>query len=574
MNYCKVIIDKKEVSVPEGTTILQAAKLLNINIPTLCYHPDQSVKANCRICLVEIKERNSLVTACSTPVWEGAQILTSSKRVLDARKSVLELILANHQQDCLKCIRNGSCELQDICRQFNLRDSDLSNIAQRYPLDNTNPSVVRDRSKCIKCNRCVEMCETTQGIGALCHSHRSSNLTVGTAYNETLEKSNCIYCGQCTTVCPVGALYEKDDTEKVWEILNEADKHVIVQVAPSIRVSVGDEFNMPAGENVTGKMVASLRRMGFDKVFDTNFAADLTIMEEGNELVERIEKNGVLPMITSCCPGWINYAEIYSPSILKNLSSCKSPQQMFGAISKSYYSEKFGVSPEDIVTVSIMPCTAKKYEANRSEMKTNGVKEVDFVLTTREFARMINTANIDFRNIKEEEFDSPLGIASGAGALFGATGGVMEAALRTAYTLLTDEKLESIEFKEVRGMKGVKEAVININDVPIKIAVVHGISNVKNIIEQIENGTVEYSFIEVMACVGGCVGGGGQPVGSTLKAKEKRLEQIYRIDERKEIRESHKNPEIIKLYSEYLGKPMSSLSHKLLHTKYSPRNMD
>ncbi|WP_315110320.1 NADH-dependent [FeFe] hydrogenase, group A6 [Clostridium intestinale] len=574
MNYCKVIIDKKEVSVPEGTTILQAAKLLNINIPTLCYHPDQSVKANCRICLVEIKERNSLVTACSTPVWEGAQILTSSKRVLDARKSVIELILANHQQDCLKCIRNGSCELQDICRQFNLRDSDLSNIAQRYPLDNTNPSVVRDRSKCIKCNRCVEMCETTQGIGALCHSHRSSNLTVGTAYNETLEKSNCIYCGQCTTVCPVGALYEKDDTEKVWEILNEADKHVIVQVAPSIRVSVGDEFNMPAGENVTGKMVASLRRMGFDKVFDTNFAADLTIMEEGNELVERIEKNGVLPMITSCCPGWINYAEIYSPSILKNLSSCKSPQQMFGAISKSYYSEKFGVSPEDIVTVSIMPCTAKKYEANRSEMKTNGVKEVDFVLTTREFARMINTANIDFRNIKEEEFDSHLGIASGAGALFGATGGVMEAALRTAYTLLTDEKLESIEFKEVRGMKGVKEAVININDVPIKIAAVHGISNVKNIIEQIENGTVEYSFIEVMACVGGCVGGGGQPVGSTLKAKEKRLEQIYRIDERKEIRESHKNPEIIKLYSEYLGKPMSGLSHKFLHTKYSPRNID
>ncbi|WP_286908672.1 NADH-dependent [FeFe] hydrogenase, group A6 [Clostridium sp. UBA1652] len=574
MNYYKVIIDKKEVSVPEGTTILQAAKFLNINIPTLCYHPDQSVKANCRICLVEIKERNSLVTACSTQVWEGAQILTNSKRVLDARKSVLELILANHPQDCLKCIRNGSCELQDICRQFNLRESDLSNIAQRYPLDNTNPSLVRDRSKCIKCNRCVEMCETTQGIGALCHSHRSSNLTVGTAYNETLEKSNCIYCGQCTTVCPVGALYEKDDTEKVWEILNDKDKHVIVQVAPSIRVSVGDEFNMPAGENVTGKMVASLRRMGFDKVFDTNFAADLTIMEEGNELVERIEKNGVLPMITSCCPGWINYAEIYSPSILKNLSSCKSPQQMFGAIAKSYYSEKFGISPEDIVTVSIMPCTAKKYEANRVEMKTNGVKEVDFVLTTREFARMINTANIDFRNIKEEEFDSPLGTASGAGALFGATGGVMEAALRTAYTLLTNKKLENIEFKEVRGMKGVKEAVININDVPIKIAAVHGISNVKNIIEQIENGTVEYSFIEVMACVGGCVGGGGQPVGSTLKAKEKRLKQIYRIDGRKDIRESHKNPEIIKLYSEYLGKPMSGLSHKLLHTKYSPRNID
>lgn len=571
MNYCKVIIDKKEVSVPEGTTILQAAKLLNIKIPTLCYHPDQSVKANCRICLVEIKERNNLVTACSTQVWDGAQIITNSKNVLDARKSILELILANHPQDCLKCIRNGKCELQDICRQFNIRESNLSNIAQRYPLDDTNTSVVRDKSKCIKCNRCVEMCESTQGIGALCHSHRSNNLTVGTAYDETLEKSNCIYCGQCTTVCPVGALYEKDDTEKVWGALNDRDKHVIVQVAPSIRVSVGDEFDLPEGENVTGKMVAALKRIGFDMVFDTNFAADLTIMEEGNELVERIEKNGVLPMITSCCPGWINYAEIYSPSILKNLSSCKSPQQMFGAISKSYYAKKFNISPENIVTVSIMPCTAKKYEADRVEMKTNGVKEVDFVLTTREFARMINTANLDFKNIEEEEFDSPLGIASGAGALFGATGGVMEAALRTAYTLLTNKKLENIEFKEVRGMKGVKEAVININDVPIKIAAVHGISNVKNIIEQIENGTVEYSFIEVMACVGGCVGGGGQPVGSTLKAKEKRIEEIYRIDERKEIRESHKNPEIIKLYEEYLDKPMSRLSHQLLHTKYSPR---
>lgn len=571
MNYCNVIIDRKKVIVPEGTTILDAARLLGINIPTLCYHPDQSIKANCRICLVEDKKRNSLITACSTLAWDGAEIITNSKLVMDTRKSVLELILADHPQDCLKCIRNGNCELQALCKKFNISSSKLPNISQKSLLDNSNPSIVRDKSKCIKCNRCVEMCETVQGIGALCYSHRSSEITIGTAYGEKLEDSHCIYCGQCTTVCPVGSLYEKDNTEDVWNALNDPGKHVVVQVAPSIRVSIGEEFNLPAGENVTGKMVAALKRMGFDKVFDTNFTADLTIMEEGNELVNRIKNNGVRPMITSCCPGWINYAETYAPNIIEHLSSCKSPQQMFGAISKSYYAKKIGINPENIVTVSIMPCTAKKYEANRKEMNVSGIREVDVVITTREFARMINAANIDFLGIEEEEFDSPFGIASGAGAIFGATGGVMEAALRTAYTLLTQEELEEIEFSAVRGLDGIKEATIIIDNNPIKIAVANGISNAKKVIEQIEKGECEYTFVEIMACIGGCVGGGGQPVGSTLKVKKERIGQIYKIDQNNNIRKSHKNPEIIKLYEEYLGKPMSELSHELLHTEYSPK---
>jgi len=571
MNYCNVIIDRKKVKVPEGTTILKAAGQLSINIPTLCYYPDQSVKANCRICLVEVKDRKDLVTACSTLVWEGAEIITNSKKVLDARKTVLELILANHRQDCLNCIRNGNCELQDLSKQFNMSESKLPNISEKFPLDNSNPSIVRDKSKCVKCNRCVEMCETVQGVGALCYSHRSNEITIGTAYGKELENANCTFCGQCTTVCPVGSLYEKDNTEDVWNALDNQDKHVIVQIAPSIRVSIGEEFNLPAGENVTGKMVAALKRMGFDNVFDTNFTADLTIMEEGNELVHRIKNNRVLPMITSCCPGWINYAETYAPNIIEHLSSCKSPQQMFGAISKSYYADKIGINTEDIVTVSIMPCTAKKYEADRKEMHVDGVKEVDIVITTREFARMINSANIDFLSIEEEEFDSPFGIASGAGAIFGVTGGVMEAALRTAYTLLTKEELEEIEFEDVRGLEGIKEASVVIDNKPIKIAVAHGISNAKKVIEQIENGESEYAFVEIMACVGGCIGGGGQPVGSTLKVKKERIGQIYNIDKSNSIRKSHKNPEIIKLYEEYLGEPMSHLSHELLHTEYSPK---
>lgn len=571
MNYCNVIIDRKKAKVPEGITLLEAAKILNINIPTLCYHPDQSVKANCRICIVEVRGRNSLVTACSTLVWEGADIITNSKFVMDTRKSILELILADHPQDCLKCIRNGKCELQTLCKQFNMSDSRFANTAKKSCLDNTNPSIVREESKCIKCNRCVEMCQTIQGIGVLSYSHRSNNITIGTAYGEKLEDSKCIYCGQCTAVCPVGALYERDNSEDVWNVLNDPSKHVIVQIAPAVRVSVGEEFNFPAGWNVTGKMVAALKRMGFDKVFDTNFTADLTIMEEGNELVDRIKNNGVLPMITSCCPGWVNYAESYSPNILKHLSSCKSPQQMFGALSKSYYAKKMDINPENIVTVSIMPCTAKKYEAERKEMNVKGVREVDIVLTTREFGRMINASNIDFVNIEEEEFDAPFGIASGAGAIFGVTGGVMEAALRTVYNSLTQEELEDIEFKNVRGMEGVREATVIIDNIPIVFAVAHGIANAKKILKEIENGESDYAFIEIMACTGGCIGGGGQPIGTNLKVKEKRIGQIYEIDRNKSMRKSHENTKIIELYKEYLGEPIGTLSHELLHTKYSSK---
>lgn len=571
MNHYNLIIDRKEVTVPEGTTILEAARLLNINIPTLCYHPDQSVKANCRICIVEVRGKNSLVTACSTVVWEGADIITNSKLVMDTRKSILELILANHPQDCLKCIKNGKCELQTLCKQFNMSDSRFANIAKKSCLDNTNPSIVRDTSKCVKCNRCAEMCQTIQDIGVLSYSHRSNKIAIDTAYGENLEDSKCIYCGQCSAVCPVGAIYEKDNTEDVWSALNNENKHVIVQIAPAVRVSVGEEFNLPAGSNVTGKMVAALKRIGFDKVFDTNFTADLTIMEEGNELIDRIKHNGVLPMITSCCPGWVNYAEIYSPNLIKHLSSCKSPQQMFGAISKSYYAEKFDINPEDIVTVSIMPCTAKKYEAKREEMNVNGIREVDVVLTTRELGRMIDAANIDFVNIEEEEFDAPFGIASGAGAIFGVTGGVMEAALRTVYNSLTQENLQDIEFKDVRGMEGIKEATVIIDDMPIIFAVAHGIANAKKLLKEIENGESDYTFIEIMACTGGCIGGGGQPIGTNLKIKEKRIEQIYEIDRNKNIRKSHQNQGIIELYDEYLGEPIGHLSHELLHTTYSSR---
>lgn len=571
MSIYNVVIDNKEVAVPKGTTILEAAKLVNIKIPTLCHHPDQKVKANCRVCQVQIRGKESLVAACSTQVWDGADIITNSPLVRDTQKGILELILANHPQDCLKCIRNGKCELQDLSKLFDLSNSDLTKIESRLVPQKDNVSIIYDGAKCVKCNRCVEMCEDVQGVGAINHSSRSGNFAIRTAYEESLKESNCISCGQCTTVCPVGAVHEKDDIEKVWDALHNPSKHVIVQVAPAVRVSLGDEFNIPFGEDITGKTVAALKRIGFDKVFDTNFTADLTIMEEGSELVDRIQHNGVLPMITSCCPGWINYIEGNKPDLLSHLSSCKSPQQMFGALSKSIYAKIMDINAENIYTVSIMPCTAKKYEAAREEMNINGIREVDAVLTTRELARMINSANIDFKNIEEEEFDYPFGIASGAGAIFGATGGVMEAALRSVYHRLRNEDLKEVEFKEVRGMEGIKEATLIIDNLPVKFAIAHGISNAKKILEEIEKGKSEYTFIEIMACTGGCIGGGGQPIGTNLKIKEKRLQGIYRIDENKAIRKSHENPGIIELYKEYLDKPLSGVSHILLHTTYSSK---
>ncbi|WP_069651004.1 NADH-dependent [FeFe] hydrogenase, group A6 [Caloranaerobacter ferrireducens] len=571
MSNCTITIDNKVITVPEGTTILEAAKKVGINIPTLCHHPDQKVKANCRICLVQTGP-NKLVTACSTPVWDGMKVNTHSKLVRDTQRGVLELILANHPQDCLKCIRNGKCELQKLCEMFNISKTNLEEEVDSLEIDESNPAIIRDHSKCIKCNRCIEVCQEVQGVGILSQAHRSINYCITPAFEKKLINTLCVFCGQCTTVCPVGAIYEKDDTEKVWNALYDETLHVIVQIAPAVRVSIGEEFGFEPGTNVTGKVVASLRRLGFDKVFDTNFTADLTIIEEGHELLHRIQNNGVLPMITSCSPGWINYLEGFYPDLIKHVSTCKSPQQMFGALSKTYYAEKMGLDPSKIFTVSIMPCTAKKYEADRVEMSSYGYKDVDAVLTTRELARMLKSASIDLANIEEEEFDEPFGITTGAAVIFGATGGVMEAALRTVYELVTEKELEKLDFTEVRGLEGIKEAEIDLNGTSVKVAVAHGLSNAKKILDMVKNGEADYTFIEIMCCPGGCIGGGGQPIGTTTKVKEERIKGIYNVDKSMKIRKSHENPAIKQLYKEFLGKPLGKVSHKLLHTSYSPRN--
>jgi iron-only hydrogenase group A len=571
MKNCTITIDNKEVTVPEGTSILEAAKKVSINIPTLCNHPDQTVKANCRICLVETKP-GKLETACSTKVRDGMTINTVSKLVRDTQRGVLELILANHPQDCLKCIRNGKCELQKLCEMFHISKSNLEDEIDALEKDESNPSIVRDHSKCIKCNRCIEVCQEVQGVSILSHAHRSTKYCITPAFEKKLVNTLCVFCGQCTSVCPVGALYEKDDTEKVWNALYNDNLHVIVQIAPAVRVSIGEEFGAKPGTKVTGKVVAALRRFGFDKVFDTDFTADLTIMEEGHELLDRINRGGTLPMITSCSPGWINYIEGFYPQLLDHLSSCKSPQQMFGALSKTYYAKKLDLDPSQIFTVSIMPCTAKKYEAERKEMSSYGYRDVDAVLTTRELARMIKSASIDFLNIEEENFDEPFGITTGAGVIFGVTGGVMEAALRTVYEVVTEHELENLDFMDVRGLEGIKEATVDLNGTPIKVAVAHGLSNAKKILNQINEGKSDYTFIEVMCCPGGCIGGGGQPIGSTMKVREERIKGIYDVDKVMPLRKSHENPAVKELYEEFLGQPLGKISHKLLHTTYSPRS--
>ena len=573
MKNIKIKIDNIDVIVPEGTTILEAAKKVNINIPHLCYHPDQAIKANCRLCVVDVSGSKKLTAACSSYVYEGMEVQTNTKKVRDMQKGILELILANHEQDCLKCLRNGNCELQDLCQRFNISKTNLEDTVDALPLDNTNPSLVRDSAKCVKCNRCVDACQKVQEVHVLTHSHRSVHYNITPAYEMPLEQTFCVFCGQCAAVCPVGAIVEKDDTAKVWDAIHDPKKHVIVQVAPAVRVALGDAFNLPKGAIVTGKMVAALRRLGFDKIFDTNFTADLTIMEEGNELIKRLTKGGTLPMITSCSPGWINFIEGRYDHLLDHLSSCKSPQQMFGALSKSYYHEMAGIDPKDIYTVSIMPCTAKKYEAQRPEMETNGVREVDAVLTTRELARMIKSAGIDFVGLEEDQFDNPFGIGTGAGAIFGATGGVMEAALRTAYEILTGKGLPALNFTDVRGLQGIKECTVFIDGMDLKVAVAHGLGNAKVLLKQIEKGESPYAFIEIMACPGGCIGGGGQPIKSTNEVKEKRIEAIYKIDEDLPLRKSHKNPDVLKLYETFLGEPLGHKSHELLHTHYHSRGM-
>lgn len=569
--FVNVTIDGISVSCPETMTILDAAKKAGIEIPYLCHHPDLKVRATCRLCVVEVKGQRKFKTACSTEVWDGAEIISNSPALRQARKDILELILAEHPQDCLNCIRNTNCELQKLAHAFNIIRPIFKKQPKKVPLDSANGIIVRDMSKCVKCGRCVEICQEVQTIGAINTAYRSGDYQISTAFRHPLEDTACVYCGQCISVCPVGALYEKDDTEKVWQALANEDKHVIVQAAPAVRVALGEEFGMTPGSITTGKIAAALRRLGFAKVFDTDFSADVTIMEEGSELLSRIEKSEALPLITSCSPGWINFVETFYPELLPNVSTCKSPQQMFGALAKTYYPQKTGINPADIVSVSVMPCTAKKYENARPEMASSGYRDVDVVLTTRELSRMIKQAGIDFANLPDEEFDAPLGISTGAAVIFGTSGGVMEAALRTVYELVTGEALGNVNFNEIRGLSGIKEAEIDLEGKTVKVAIANGLKNARTILDKIKHKECDYQFVEIMCCPGGCIGGGGQPWGTVEATKKARMAGLYQVDDGKTVRQSHKNPAVKTLYDEFLGEPLGHKSHELLHTNYHER---
>ena len=572
-----ITINKQPLEVPAGTRIIEAAKMLNIDIPHLCYHPDQTIKAHCRMCMVEVVGSRKLTAACSTVVWEGMEVITDSKKVYDAQTGVLDLILSDHKTNCLSCARNGSCELQALCRRFNRLHPELPDISSDEPLRIDNPSIVRDPAKCVKCGRCVKVCAEVQGCAALTYSGRSAGFKVTTAFDLPMDQTDCVLCGQCSLVCPVGAIVETDYTNEVTAAIQDSSKHVIVQVAPSVRVGLGDEFGMEAGAVVTGKMVTALRMLGFDKVFDTNFSADLTIMEEGSELLKRIREGGKLPMITSCSPGWIRYCEQHYPDMLPNLSTCKSPQQMFGALVKSYYAEKAGIDPKDIVVVSVMPCTAKKYEVQREEQRmANGCMPVDISITTRELARMIQRAGILFDHLPEGQFDPMLGLSTGASVIFGASGGVMEAALRTVVEVVTGGEMKPLEFHEVRGMEGIKEAVYELPGRTVRVCAASGLHNAKTVLDGVKNGTLHYDFIEFMACPGGCINGGGQPlqsaeVRSFTDIKALRAAALYRQDEAMPIRKSHENPVLQAVYQDYLGEPGGHRAHELLHCTYVPQ---
>lgn len=551
--------------------ILQAARDAGIEIPTLCHLEGVHESGSCRICVVEVKGSRTLMPACITRIAEGMQVVTNSPRVRRARKTVLELMLSEHPEECLSCRKNTTCRLNRLTQQLNIQGSPYAGELAKRVIDEETPSIVRDSGKCILCRRCLTVCGQVQGVSAIAPIGRGFDTVIAPAGKKSLAQSPCVLCGQCTTVCPTGALLEKSDVDRVWKALEDRGLHVVAQTAPAVRVAIGEFFGLPAGTPVTGKMISALRRLGFDRVFDTNFTADLTILEEGNELLKRIQKSGPLPLITSCSPGWINYLEYFHPSLIRHLSTCKSPQQMFGALMKTYYSQKTGIPAERIFTVSIMPCTAKKYESQRPEMNASGYRDVDAVITTRELGVMLKEAGIDLTRLNLGEFDEPFGTGSGAGAIFGNTGGVMEAALRTVYELLTESKLETLAFEGVRGLSGVKEAEVVIPGMTLKAAVVHGLGNVKEILKQAEAGASPYQFIEVMCCPGGCIGGGGQPVSEDPMVREKRIAGLYREDESLPLRKSHDNPAVWALYREFLGAPLSKTSHRLLHTHYRPR---
>ena len=568
----KIKINNIDIEIEENITILEAAKKYNINIPTLCNYPDLHINSECRICVVEIEGRKGLVTSCSTPVKAGMVIKTNSPRVINARKTITELILTNHDANCNACAKNLKCELQNLSRVLGIDESRFEPTLKPSQIDDKNPSLVRNPNRCIKCGRCVVVCKEVQSTNVLELMGRGHPLSVAPAYGKYLSAEECTFCGQCSSVCPVGAIMENDETDKVWTAIHNENKRVIVQIAPAVRVSLGEELGLESGSIVTGKIVSALKLIGFDDVFDTDFTADLTIIEEGNELIERITNKKTLPMITSCCPGWINFTEQNYPELLPNLSSCKSPQQMFGALAKSYYANKIKINPKDLFVVSIMPCTAKKYEAKRTEMSIDGEhQDVDVVLTVREIGKMIRQMGIDFKTIEDTPFDNPFGITTGAAAIFGATGGVMEAALRTVSEVVNKETLDNIDFTSVRGLEGIKEATVSLGGKDVKVAVVHTLANARIIAEQIKNGNSPYTFIEVMACPGGCIGGGGTPYGTNTSIRQKRIDAIYQVDKEMAIRKSHENPAIIQIYNEYLEKPLGEKSHHLLHTHYQPR---
>lgn len=580
METVNIKINGVDVATPKGSTILEAARLAHIDIPTLCFLKEINEIGACRICVVEVKGARSLVASCVYPVNEGMEVWTNTPKVLNSRKKTLELILSDHDRKCLSCVRSGNCELQKLSKDLGVSDESLyDGEKNEYKIDYSAAHMYRDNNKCILCRRCSAVCEKIQAVGVIGPNERGFKTTIASAFDMGLGDTSCVSCGQCIAVCPTGAISEKDNTAEVFEAIADPKKYVIVQTAPSVRAGLGEEFGLPIGTNVEGKMVSALRRLGFDKVFDTDLAADLTIMEEAHEFLDRVQNGGKLPLITSCSPGWIKYCEHYFPDMTENLSSCKSPMQMFGATIKTYYAEKLGIDPRDIFSVAIMPCTAKKFEVGRDDQDAAGVPDVDVSLTVRELGRMIDRSGINFLSLPDEDFDQPLGISTGAAVIFGATGGVMEAALRTAVETLTGEELANLDFTDVRGIAGIKEATYNVAGMDVKVAVASGLSNAKELLTKVESGEADYHFIEIMGCPGGCVNGGGMPqvpasIRNFTDVRSLRAKVLYDLDSSMTYRKSHDNPAVKELYATYFGEPGSHKAHEILHTSYVKRSIN